>query len=250
MRPDPGVEPWCAYGQARRTHHRPCADPRVVDQNGVDQGAHLALPDSAHQTLLVYILDVYDPWSYAYLPSVRQVFTEAKALAGAELVHSGRYAGRDVSDLAEPAAEVAASTPTRFGSGFVDLVRRGGRLLDAELTAAGVIGLLAAGDLPVAHVLQAVQDAFFLDGQLLHDAGVLQTIGDGLGLDGHAVEVFAHSPRAHELAAEDFAMAGDFDRSGGPMLLASHDGRVYEFDGRGATGDRLVDQFRSVLARP
>jgi len=32
--------------------------------------------------------------------------------------------------------------------------------------------------------------------------------------------------------------------------MASHAGRVFEFDGLGASGDRLVDQFRSVLARP
>jgi protein-disulfide isomerase-like protein with CxxC motif len=195
-------------------------------------------------------LDVYDPWSYAYLPSVGEVLSAAAPQVAVEVVNSGRYAGWDVADLAPRAAAVAASTETRFGAPFVDLMTRGGARIDAERAAAGVIGLLAAGDVSVDRVLRAVQDEFFLRGRLLDAPGVLRSIGDGLGLDGHAIEVFAQTPRAHELAVEDFAMAVDFDEGGGPLLLASHAGHVFEFDGLGATGERLMDQFRSVMARP
>ena len=219
-----------AFGKA---HHRPTVQPTDHDH-----------------TLLVYVLDVYDPWSYAYLPSVGEVFSAAAPQVAVEVVNSGRYDGWDIADLAPRAAAVAASTETRFGAPFVDLMTRGGARIDAERAAAGVIGLLAAGDLSVDRVLRAVQDELFLRGRLLHAPGVLRSIGDGLGLDGHAIEVFAQSPRAHELAVEDFAMAADFDQAGGPLLLASHAGHVFEFDGLGATGEQLMDQFRSVMARP
>ena len=52
------------------------------------------------------------------------------------------------------------------------------------------------------------------------------------------------------MASEDFELAAEFALEGSPLLMASHGGRFYEFDGLGATGQRLVDQFNSVLARP
>lgn len=239
-----GVESWCAFGQSRRGVRPVCQRPTSASRR-VPGGA------AAHdRTLLVYVLDVYDPWSYAYLPSVAEVFDAASPTVGVEVVNTGRYAGWSVADLAPAAAAVAASTDTRFGDGFVDLLSRGGVRLDGEQAAAAMIGLLAAGDLSVGAVLSAVQDEFFVHGRLLHTPGVLRSLGDRLGVDGHAIEVFADTARARELAAEDFAMAMDFDESGGPLLLASHAGRVFEFDGLGATGERLVDQFRSVLAKP
>ena len=239
-----GVESWCAFGQRRRSGRPACARAANVTRR---------VPGSAHaqdRALLVYVLDVYDPWSYAYLPSVTEVFAAASPSVGVEVVNSGRYAGWSVADLAPAAAAVAASTDTRFGDGFVDLLSRGGVRLDSEHAAAAMIGLLAAGDLSVGAVLSAVQDEFFVRGQPLNAPGVLRSLGDRLGVDGHAIEVFADTTRARELAAEDFAMALDFDQSGGPLLLASHAGRVFEFDGLGASGERLVDQFRSVMARP
>ena len=80
--------------------------------------------------------------------------------------------------------------------------------------------------------------------------GVLGSIARNLGLDGPAIEIFAGSPRARELATEDFELAHDLALGGGPLLLASRGEHVFEFDGPGATGDRLVDQFRTVLTRP
>ncbi|QGN58607.1 hypothetical protein [Nostocoides sp. HKS02] len=236
-----GVETWCAFGRDRRVRRPICS---VPPQSAVRASA-------AHdQTLLVYVLDVYDPWAYAYLPSVCELFQAAAPTVGVEVVNSGRYDGRDISELAASTAAVAASTGAAFGSEFYRLLGMGGVRLDAEHAAAGMIGLLAAGDLPVATVLAEVHREFFIHGRPLDAPGVLRSVGDRLGLDGHAIEVFADTERARELAAEDFAMAVDFDSIGGPVLLASHAGRVFEFDGLGASGARLVDQFRSVLARP
>jgi putative protein-disulfide isomerase len=71
-----------------------------------------------------------------------------------------------------------------------------------------------------------------------------------LGLDGAAVEVFAGSARAAEMADEDFGLARDLGARRGPSLLVSHGDRLSELEGPGTTGDQLVEQFRSVLARP
>jgi predicted DsbA family dithiol-disulfide isomerase len=157
-------------------------------------------------------MDIYDPASWDYLPSVSAVLSAACSLVDVEVVQSGRY---------------AASSP-----------------------AACLIALLAAGDLPVSTILGVVQHEYFVGGRPLDAPGVLGSVSARLGLDGPAIELFAASPRARELAAEDFELAQDFDLGGGPLLLASRGEHIFEFDGPGATGDRLVDQFRTVLTRP
>lgn len=163
-------------------------------------------------TLLVYVMDIYDPTSWAYLPSVSAVLSAACSLVDVEVVQSGRF---------------ATGSP-----------------------AACLIALLAAGDLPVSTVLGAVQHQYFVGGLPLDAPGVLGSIATNLGLDGPAIEIFAHSSRARELASEDFELAHDLDLGGGPLLLASRGEQVFEFDGPGASGDRLVSQFRTVLTRP
>jgi predicted DsbA family dithiol-disulfide isomerase len=157
-------------------------------------------------------MDIYDPASWDYLPSVSAVLSAACSLVDVEVVQSGRF---------------ATGSP-----------------------AACLIALLAAAELPVSTVLGAVQHQYFVGGLPLDSPGVLGSIASDLGLDGPAIEIFARSARARELASEDFELAHDLDLGGGPLLLASRGEQVFEFDGPGATGDRLVDQFRTVLTRP
>ncbi|HET8765715.1 MAG TPA: hypothetical protein VFM86_00165, partial [Pedococcus sp.] len=116
--------------------------------------------------------------------------------------------------------------------------------------AAGVIALLASEEASVPGVLEAVQRDFFVGGCMLDEPGVLARLAADLELDGPAIELFAGGARAAQLAADDVMLAKDLDRGGGPLLLASRGTRVFEFDGLGATGARLVDQFHSVLDRP
>jgi hypothetical protein len=193
---------------ARCTH-----EPRPARSlQGLGTAARPAASTADPTTLLVYVMDMYDPASYAYLPSVSAVLCAACSLVDVEVVQSGRY---------------AAGSP-----------------------AACLIALLAAGDLPVSTVLGAVQHQYFERGLPLDAPGVVGSIAADLGLDGPAIEIFARSPRARELASEDFELAHDLDLGGGPVLLASRGEQVFEFDGPGATSDRLVDQFRTVLTRP
>ncbi|KQZ89791.1 hypothetical protein ASD62_11230 [Phycicoccus sp. Root563] len=210
--------------------------------------AGLAVTDAS--TLLVYVMDVYDPWSYAYLPSVSAVLSAATSLVDVEVVHDGRYSAQPSSALVASVAEVRRRTDARFGSAFLSALRSDSLDLDPEAAAAGVIALLASGEMPVSTVLGAVQHEFFVNGHPLEAPGVLSRVATRLGLDAPAIEVFATSARARELAVEDFAVARELDFDGGPLLLASRGERLFEFDGLGATGERLVDQFRTVLAKP
>jgi protein-disulfide isomerase-like protein with CxxC motif len=210
----------------------------------------LALAPSDAGTLLLYIMDIYDPWSYAYLPSVSAVLRAACSLVDVEVVHAGRYSAKPTSALAASVSEVRLRSDAEFGRAFLASLDSGSLALDAEAAAAGMIALLASGEMPVSTVLGAVQHEFFVNGQPLEAPGVLGRVATRLGLDAPAIEVFAESPRAHELALEDFAVAKDLDVDGGPLLLASRGDRLFEFDGLGATGERLVDQFRTVLAKP
>jgi protein-disulfide isomerase-like protein with CxxC motif len=201
-------------------------------------------------TLLVYIMDVYDPWSYAYLPSVSAVLSAACSLVDVEIVQSGHdTTGRSGSFAADVDA-VRGATDACFGPEFLAAVRSGSLVVDAEAAAAGVIALLATEQMPVSTVIGAVQHEFFVCGQPLEAPGVLGRVATNLGLDAQAIELFATSARAHELAVEDFAVARDLNVGGRPLLLASRGDRLFEFDGLGASSQRLVDQFRTVLTRP
>jgi protein-disulfide isomerase-like protein with CxxC motif len=191
---------------------RGALDMRAALARTVAGSAGHGLPSTADpSTLLVYVMDIYDPASWDYLPSVSAVLSAACSLVDVEVVQSGRY---------------AASAP-----------------------AACLIALLAAAEIPVSTILGAVQHEYFVGGRPLDAPGVLGSISAGLGLDGPAIELFAASERARELAAEDFELAQDFDLGGGPLLIASRGEQIFEFDGPGATGARLVDQFRTVLTR-
>jgi putative protein-disulfide isomerase len=201
--------------------------------------------------MLVYVLDVYDPWSWAYLPSVAPVLEAARPLVDVELVNAGRYAGQPVSALAPHVEAVRKRTGTRFGKGFLQALDRGELTLDSTRAAACLIGLLAADERRhIGDVLWAVQRELFVHGRTIETPGVLARVAGELGLDGAALEVFATSDRAREMAHEDFGVAVDLAPDLGPLMLVSHGGTVFEFDCLGAGGDRLVDQFRSVLARP
>ncbi len=204
--------PRCGHGPSRHTGLGALGALGALGRAASGPPGH-ALPSTADpSTLLVYVMDIYDPASWAYLPSVSAVLSAACSLVDVEVVQSGRY---------------AASSP-----------------------AACLIALLAAGELPVSTVLGAVQHEYFVGGRPLDAPGVLGSISGRLGLDGPAIELFAASERARELASEDFELAQDFDLGGGPLLLASRGEQIFEFDGPGATSDRLVDQFRTVLTRP
>ena len=217
---------------------------------GKSLGRPSVLTSSDASTLLLYVMDIYDPWSYAYLPSVSAVLRAACSLVGVEVVHSNRYAAQSTSALAAGVTEVRRRSDAEFGPAFLTSLESGALALDVEGAAAGMIALLAGGDQPVSTVLGAVQHEFFVNGRPLEAPGVLGRIAARLGLDAPAIEVFAASGRARELAREDFAVAKELDLDGGPLLLASRGDRLFEFDGLGATGERLVDQFRTVLAKP
>jgi putative protein-disulfide isomerase len=201
--------------------------------------------------MLVYVLDLYDPWSWAYLPSVAPVLEAARPIVDVELVNAGRYAGQPVSALADRVEAVQRGTSTRFGTGFLRELDRGELRLDSARAAACLIGLLAADERQhLGTVLRAVQCQFFVHGRTIETPGVLAGVATELGLDGAALEVFAASERAREMAQEDFGVAVELAPDLGPLMLVSHAGQVFEFDSLDADGDRLVDQFRSVLAKP
>lgn len=238
----------CRYGAPRSADLTCRVRPtRVSSRHG---SALTGFVPSDASTLLVYVMDVYDPWSYAYLPSVSAVLSAACSLVDVEIVHAGRYSAQPTSALAASVAEVRWRSDAEFGPAFLAALESGSLELDPVAAAAGMIALLASGDMPVSTVLGAVQHEFFVNGQPLEAPGVLGRVATKLGLDAPAIEVFAASAGARELALEDFAVAKDLNMDGGPLLLASRGDRLFEFDGLGATGERLVDQFRTVLAKP
>ncbi|KRE56120.1 DsbA family protein [Phycicoccus sp. Soil748] len=246
--PHTSPSPWCDIHSRSRRVELGLSRPQERARDGFPAVPGAGGVDAS--TLLVYIMDVYDPWSYAYLPSVSAVLSAACSLVDVEIVHAGHLAADGLGSFAADVDAVRGSTDARFGADFLSAVRSGSLVVDAEAAAAGVIALLAAEQMPVSTVLGAVQHEFFVCGQPLEAPGVLGRVATNLGLDAQAIELFAASARAHELAVEDFAVARDLNIGGRPLLLASRGDRLFEFDGLGASSQRLVDQFRTVLARP
>src|SRR5690242_19844913 len=93
-----GVDAWCVHRQ-RRAHVRGLADTGTL-HGGRAPSDHLTRlhdPGAAaepvdHSTLLVYLVDLYDPSAFAYLPSVSAVLRAAGPLVDVEVVQTGRYA--------------------------------------------------------------------------------------------------------------------------------------------------------------
>jgi hypothetical protein len=218
--------PWSGHRACRRTgsapflhgavragtHERAGDWRRDRAQRCSERSTALPWPDRGDlPTLLVYVVDLHDPRAYSYLPSVTHALDAAGSLVDVVVLQTGRYA--------------------------------------APLARAGVVALLAAQQHAAPQrVLAAVQQEFFVAGRGLEEEGVLVAVAERLGLDAPAVDLFAASQRATELVEEDAELALGLDADGGPLLLASRGQRLYELDGPGASGERLVAQLRTVLA--
>jgi protein-disulfide isomerase-like protein with CxxC motif len=200
--------------------------------------------------LLVYLFDAYCPWSYGYLPAVAHLLDQVGDEADLEVVSIGLHEGVTIAGAAVPTLAVERSTGVGFGPGYQEALAEGDLRLSSRDAAAAVIGMTAAGPGRATDVLWAVHRAFFWEGRSLSNGATVRDTANGLGLDGAAVEVFAASARAAEMAEEDFVLARDLGARRGPSLLISHGDRLCELEGPGTTGDQLVEQFRGVLARP
>lgn len=236
---------WCAHEEAPPTLQRAHARTRATGALRSHRGS-----GTLERPLLVYLFDPYCPWSYGYLPAVAHLLDVVDGAADLEVVNIGLHDGVTIADAAVPTQAVERSTGVEFGPGYQQALAQGDLRLSSRDAAAAVIGMTAAGPVRATEVLWAVHRAFFQDGRSLSSGATIRDAADGLGLDGAAIEVFARSARAAEMAEEDFVLARDLGARRGPSLLVSHGDRLCEFEGPGTTGAQLVEQFRSVLARP
>lgn len=238
---------WCAHDS--RSLHRSAgtAEPwrlrlgSAFRQTGV-------VPHHSERPLVVYLHDPYCPWSYGYLPSVRTLLDHIGDEVDLEVVSIGLFRGESVAAAATPMEAVRRSTGVRFGPGYELTLHDATLGLDSRLAAAAVIGLSSAAPRRELEVLAALQQAFFWDGRSLSDPSTVRDVADELGLDGPAVELFAGSNRAAELADEDILLAHDLGARRGPMLLVSHGHQLDELEGPGTSGQQLLEEYRSVLA--
>lgn len=244
-----GLSSWCAHA-SRSLDHRPGSTEQWRVRLGSAFRATGPAPRDVERPLLVYLHDPYCPWSYGYLPALSQLLREVDGEADLEVVSIGLFHGESIAATTSPLQAVRRATGARFGPGYELALADGVMPLDSRAAAAAVISLTAAAPARVLEGLWAAQRAFFWEGRSLADPATVKDVADGLGLDGDAVALFAGSSRAAELAEEDFLLAHDLEARRGPTLLLSHGRRLSELEGPGTSGDQLVEQFRSVLARP
>ena len=239
---------WCSHDN--RSLHR---SPGTVEPGRPRLGSAFratgVVPHHPERPLLVYLHDPYCPWSYGYLPSVRSLLGHIGHEVDLEVVNIGLFHGESVAAAATPMEAVRRSTGARFGPGYELTLHNATMSLDSRLAAAAVIGLASAAPSRELEVLAALQEAFFWDGRSLSEPSTVRDVADRLGLDGPAVELFAGSSRAAELADEDILLANDLGARRGPMLLVSHGHQLDELEGPGTSGEQLIDEYQSVLAR-
>lgn len=238
---------WCAHDS--RSLHRSAgsAEPWRLRLGSAFRAAG-AVAHHSERPLLVYLHDPYCPWSYGYLPSVRTLLGHIGDEVDLEVVNIGLFHGESVAAAATPMEAVRRSTGVKFGPGYELTLHDATLSLDSRLAAAAVIGLASAAPRRELEVLEALQRAFFWDGRSLSDPATARDVADELGLDGPAVELFAGSSRAAELADEDIRLAHDLGARRGPMLLVSHGHQLDELEGPGTSGEQLLDEYQSVLA--
>lgn len=238
---------WCAHDSRSLHRGASSAEPWRL-RLGSAFRATGAVAHQSERPLLVYLHDPYCPWSYGYLPSVRTLLGHIGHEVDLEVVNIGLFHGESVAAAATPMEAVRRSTGAKFGPGYELTLHDATLSLDSRLAAAAVIGLTSAAPRRELEVLEALQRAFFWDGRSLSDPSTVRDIADDLGLDGPAVELFAGSSRAAELADEDIRLAHDLGARRGPMLLVSHGHQLDELEGPGTSGEQLLDEYQSVLA--
>jgi len=240
---------WCSHESRSLEHHTGATAPWQARLGSAFRRSAQATR-TPQRPLLVYLHDPYCPWSYGYLPAVTELVGQVGHEVDLEVVNIGLFHGESVTAAASPMTAVRRATGATFGPGYELALVDATLTLDSRAAAATVIGLASAAPTRELEVLAATQRAFFWDGRSLADRVTVGAIADELGLDGPAVEVFAGSERAAELADEDFMLARDLGARRGPMLLVSHGHHLSELEGPGTSGEQLVEQYRSVLARP
>lgn len=256
---------WCSHrdaGRLTRGLHAPGQQPRTPPPRGprspgprhrrplLPGAGHAAAPDPAPRPLLVYLFDPYCPWSYGYLPALSGLLDQVGSEADLEVVNIGLHDRTRIASTAPPLLAVQRSTGVGFGPAYRRALAAGEMELTSRDAASAVIALVAADPGRVTETLWAVHRAHFWSGLSFSQPGTAARVAGRLGLDADAVELFARSERAGALADDDFTLARDLGARRGPTLLVSHGDQLCEFEGPGSSGENLLEQFRSVLARP
>ncbi|HEY7717252.1 MAG TPA: DsbA family protein, partial [Pedococcus sp.] len=208
-----------------------------------------AAAEGHQRPLLLYLFDAYCPWSYGYLPALTGLVDRVGDEADVEVVSIGLHRGTPLAQSAPPLLAVQRATGVGFGPRFRRVLSTGAVALDSAAAAATVVALLAAAPGRPADVLRAAHRHHFWSGGTLSEPGDASRVAARLGLDAEAVEVFARSSRAADLASDDLELARSLGARRGPTLLVSHRERLSELEGPGASGETLVDQFRRALGR-
>ncbi len=194
--------------------------------------------------LLTLFADVHCADLLRFLPAVGDLCDRLGPNVGLEVVTVGWYDDVPAGDVFGDPDGVERDHGVHLASPFRRIVAEGDLRLRSAGAAAGVIALLAAAEDEPLTVLDAVSRAFFAEGADLSDPATAGRLATGLGLDGPAVELFASSPKAMDMALEDAALADELGVSRGATLLYSHQDRLVTLPGPGMRGR---DLHRAVI---
>ncbi|MFI9201554.1 DsbA family protein [Streptomyces sp. NPDC053048] len=203
---------------------------------------------------LVYVFDAYCGWSYGFAPTLAEIGRRHPDLP-VEVVSGGLFTGarrvpiREFGYVQGANAKISEMTGVEFGAAYERLIADGSFVMDSEAAARGMAALRQAAPAHrAAELAEALQTAFYRDGQSLSDAGTYRAIAERAGLDADAVVAAFTAPTSRAAAEADFRHARGLRVEGFPTLLAvdGNRGAAVLAVGR-ATADR-IDQRLAALA--
>ncbi|MEU1308163.1 DsbA family protein [Streptomyces cinnamoneus] len=198
---------------------------------------------------LVYVFDAYCGWSHGFSATLAEVARRRPELP-VEVVSGGLFTGarrvpiREFGYVQGANAKIAEMTGAGFGAAYDRLIADGSFVMDSEAAARGVAALRQAAPERAAELAAALQEAFYVDGLSLSDAGTYRTVAERAGLDADAVAAAFASPASANAARADFRRSAEYDVEGFPTLLAVDGARAAVL----AVGHATAPQIEQRLA--
>ncbi|MFF7953379.1 DsbA family protein [Streptomyces griseorubiginosus] len=206
---------------------------------------------------LTYAFDAYCPWCYGFGPTLRSFAQDNAHRIRLHIRSAGLYTdarARPVSAhprTAEECERVTRLTGVGFGAGFARALTDGTTVADSTAAAAGLAVLYGQADkVGVEHLdaVEAVQQAWFVDGRSLADPEVYRDIADGLGLDASSVTAAYASPEPWQQARADFRALRRLHVTTYPTLLLHTTRGVGRLGGAVSTAAALTSALDQCLA--
>lgn len=198
---------------------------------------------------LVYVMDPMCSWCWGFAPVVRALAEQAAAAGvGLDLVVGGLRSEQDKLDAAgrERILGYWRAVQDRTGQAFnLDAGLPPGLVYDTEPACRALVAARQLAPGKVMALAEAIQHAFYVQGQDVTQAGLLRSLAGQAGLEPEPFAACFDLQATHEATEADIRWARNLGIAGFPTLLARRDGLHALL----ANGYQPLEQLAPLLAR-